>query len=234
MTSPTGADRRARWMMVAIGFNTITSLTAIGLWLASPRMTGGAPRSPISTTETRPAPQRNAAPPPNAAIPAPLVAPRPEPIPQTAPQPSSFAPDPEQAAPPIAGRAPASIRPGVSASPSLVALATRLTLHPQILASELADENGELPPGAADKLERAHAAGAAIAQRLSLDEGATQSMKTLLTSYAFRVLSEQKQAAPGAVDPSKIEELKTGTVNDIRSTCGDEAANAAEREINAI
>lgn len=231
MTAPTGADKRARWMMVAIAFNTITSLTAIGLWLASPRMTGGAQSPPAPTMDARPAPRPIAAPPPPIAAPR-LITPSPQGAPQ---QPTSFAPgEPEPAPPQRAGRDPAGIRSTVKASPSLVALADRLTLNPQILASELADENGELPPRAADKLERGHSTGGAIARRLSLDENKTQSITALMTYYAFSVLREERRAAPGAVDPTKIEELKASAVNDIRTTCGDEAASAAEREISGI
>jgi hypothetical protein len=121
--------------------------------------------------------------------------------------------------------------PGGTASPSVIALAERLRLHPQILADELGDANGEIPAPSAERLERGFTTAGALARRLGLDEGRSQSLVSLITFYVFSVLREEKMSAPGGADPARLEELTTSLLRDIRAACGDDAADAAEREL---
>lgn len=115
------------------------------------------------------------------------------------------------------------------ASASTTALADRLHLRPDALAQAFGDETGDIPRNVAQRLEQAHEAASSLAKQRKLDEGQTQSLTTLLTHYAFRVLQEEKSAAPGPADPTRIEALREEILTDVETTCGAEVRKAAEK-----
>ncbi len=115
----------------------------------------------------------------------------------------------------------------------MVALGERLHLDPQALALQLGDEHGEIPERWADRLERGFKTAEALARRLGLDESRTQSIVALSTYYVFSVLREEK-AAPGGVDPARVEALTDTLLADIRATCGEATAAAAKSDLAGL
>jgi hypothetical protein len=216
-------------MIVAIGFNTIASLTAIGLWVASPCRSGPGQCAPAASDTG------------NAARPAALTPPPPRrPRISQLPVPSSYGPPadgevaPDEQAPPSGNPIDRSTKSAVSPSPSLVALAESIHLNPQAIADALADEKGEISNSQAQRLERSFKTATALADRLSLNESQTQSLQALITYYVFSLLREEKRASPGSVDPATLEQQKSALINDIRATCGPDVASAAERVIEGL
>jgi hypothetical protein len=214
-------------MLAGIAFNTVASLTAIGLWIASPGRSGPAQcppekNAPIATAP----PPRTAAPrailPPNLPLDAP-----PRSRPRDAPE---LAENAENAEPPVNLIAPSKNPTGL-ASPALLELTSRLNLNPQVVAAQLGDETGELPKPYAERLERGFNAAGALAQRHNLDEGRSQSLAALVTFHVLNVLREEKKAAPSAVDPARIKELERALGEDVRISCGEDVARDVERAI---
>ncbi len=123
---------------------------------------------------------------------------------------------------------------GAPASASVVALGERLHLNPQVLSAQLGDEHGEISTLAADRLERGFKTGEALAKRLGLDESRSQSLVALITYQVFSLLHEEKQAAPGNVDPAKIDELTDALLEDIRVTCGEAAVAEAKSAVRGL
>jgi hypothetical protein len=115
----------------------------------------------------------------------------------------------------------------------VAALGERLHLNPQVLALQLGDEHGEVPKPRALRLERGFETGEALARRLGLDEGRTQSLVALVTYYVFSLLREEK-AAPGGVDPARLEALSDALLDDIRATCGEDAVAAAKSDLAVL
>lgn len=120
----------------------------------------------------------------------------------------------------------------VKISPATRALAERLNLDPQILAATFANESGDLPPNVSKGLERAFDSATSMAKNRKLNEAQAQSLVAILTYYEFSVLREEKSAAPGPVDPTRIEALQERNLLDIGTTCGEETRKAAEIEID--
>jgi hypothetical protein len=210
-------------MLAGIAFNTVASLTAIGLWIASP-----GPSGPAQCPPEKAAPI-SAAPPPRTASPRAIPPPN-LPLddpPRDPPEPAS---DGEDVAPPVNLVAPSKNSAG-SASPALIELTSRLNLNPQVVAAQLGDANGELPTPYAERLERGFNAGGALARRHNLDEGRSQSLVALVTFHVLNVLREEKKAAPRDVDPARIEELERALVEDVRTSCGDDVARDVKRAI---
>lgn len=214
-------------MVVAIGFNTVASLTAIALWLAAP-CRGGA-------MQCLPGESASAA--------ASTVAPRPASRPSSASGPHRGTPfgagpgtratgdgEDEELAPEVNGSAPI-LRKAAAVSASVTTLAERLHLNPGVLAEQLGDARGELPKPSADRLERGFEAGGALARRLGLDDSQAQALVALVTYYVFSILREEKNVGPGSVDPARIKELGEAAINDIRASCGEQAAAEATREL---
>ncbi len=220
---------RETWMLVGIGFNTITSLTAIALWVVAPPRSG-ASRGPSSeaVSATMPRPQAQPVMPPRRPLPTP------EPGPAAAP-PSGDEVLTDAPAPPVITRL--SQRQGqgeATVKASVVALGESLHLDPQVLTDQLGDEHGEVSRSAAARLERGFKTGEALAKRLDLDESKTQSLVALFTYHVFSVLREEKQAAPGSVDPARIDELTESLLNDVRVTCGEAIAADAKSAIAGL
>jgi predicted O-methyltransferase YrrM len=119
----------------------------------------------------------------------------------------------------------------VPAPAAVVELGQRIGLSPQALASQLGDEHGDLSALTTDRLERGFNTAAALAKRLGLDEGRTQSVVTLVTNHVLNLLLEEKKAAPGSVDRARIDELTSTLVDDIRVTCGDAVATEAKSAV---
>jgi len=220
---------RETWMLVGIGFNTITSLTAIALWVVAPPRSGATP-GPSSEAVSAAIPRP----------PAQLVMPPRRPFPRPGPGPAAASPPGNEVL--TDSPAPAAVaqlpqrqsKGGVAVSASVVALAERLHLNPEVLAAQLGDEHGEVPKPSADRLERGFKTAEALAKRLSLDESQTQSIVALLTYHVFSLLREEKQAAPGSVDPARIDELTDSILNDVRVTCGEKIATEAKSAIAGL
>ncbi len=119
----------------------------------------------------------------------------------------------------------------VKASPSTIALAERLHLLPEGLVQAFGDEAGDIPRDVAQRLDKAYDAAVSLAKQRNLNEAKTQSVTTLLTHHAFRVLQEEKAAAPGPADPTRIEASREQVLNALEMTCGAEVRNAAENLI---
>ena len=111
----------------------------------------------------------------------------------------------------------------------MVALGERLHIDPDALAAQLGDEHGEVSKPTADRLERGFMTAEALAKRLGLGESQTQSIVALFTYYVFSLLREEKQAAPGSVDPARIDELNAALLNDVGVTCRETVAAALKR-----
>lgn len=211
---------RETWMILAIGINTLASFTAIALWAFAPPR-GNAPATPPAGAVTRPQAQDQPIPPLRRS-PVKL-------IPGATPPPFD---GPVLAAPDIPTRA--TSKQGAGASTSVVALGERLHLNPQVLSAQLGDEHGEISTLAADRLDRGFKTGEALAKRLGLDENRTQSLVALITYHVFSLLREEKKAAPGTVDPTKIDELTDALLDDVRLTCGDPAAAEAKSAVRGL
>ena len=213
-------------MLVGIGFNTLASLTAIALWVTSPRGRGApaSPGGPSGAVVSRSQPQDQPVQPPH------RVSARF--LPGTAPQPVDDGVD--VVAPGSLARLPQRAGSGTAASASVIALGERLHLNPQVLTAQLGDEHGEISTLAADRLERGLKTGEVLAKRLGLDESQAQSLVALITYHVFSLLREEKQAAPGAVDLTRVDELTDTLLDDIRLTCGDPAAVAARSEVRGL
>jgi hypothetical protein len=123
---------------------------------------------------------------------------------------------------------------GGPAPPTVVALGQRLGLNPQVLSSQLGDEHGDLSALMTDRLERGFNTAAALAKRLGLDEGRTQSVVTLITNHVLNLLLEEKKAAPGSVDRARIDELISTLLDDLRVTCGDAVATEARSTVSGL
>jgi len=215
--------------MGATLLNTALSLTAIGLWFFSPN-THRQSSVPASSAEIAPLPA------PQTRPPRPLV----HAVPPL-PLPNGQTPPPEQLP---AGTFPPPVPPGIfdpggrartgnaKISPATKALAERLNLDPQILATTFANEAGDLPTNVTKGLEHAFDSATSLAKRQKLNEYQSQSLVTILTYYEFSVLREEKAAAPGPVDPTRIEALQERNLLDIATTCGEETRKAAEIEID--
>jgi hypothetical protein len=226
--SPRAKDRRTRWMIAGIGFNTLASLTAIALWAAAPRGAGTAQCPPIETSIA------GASWPPAAAGPrrAPLSGAAPA---ANRPPPAGWGDEPPlRVSPELLSRRPAAATAATPVSPALAALAERLHFNAAALAGEVGDEHGELPRAVADRLERGHDAGVALAKRLGLDEDKASSLAGVFTYHVVSLLREEKKAAPGNIDPSKLDELTATTLDGIRAVCGEAAADAATRELDDL
>jgi hypothetical protein len=211
-------------MMVAIGVNTLASFTAIALWAIAPRR-GDAPVGPPVAAISRPQAQD-------------LPIPRPQ-RPPARLVPGSTAPPqpidgPIHAAPDLPPRL--TLKQGAGSPPpaSVVALGDRLHLNPQVLSAQLGDEHGVIASLAADRLEQAFKSGEALARRLGLNENRSQSLVALITYHVFSLLREEKKAAPGSVDPARIDELTDTLVEDVRLTCGDPAAAEVKSAIRGL
>jgi hypothetical protein len=212
-------------MLAGIAFNTVASLTAIGLWIAG---RSGPAQCPPETTAPI-----SAVTPPRTTAPRTLLPPNPplDDSPRSRPRdPPEPARDGENAEPPVNLVAPSKNSTGL-ASPALIELTSRLNLNPQVVAAQLGDADGELPKPYAERLERGWSAGGALARRHNLDEGRSQSLVALMTFHVLSVLREEKKAAPGDVDPARIEELERALVEDVRSSCGEDVARDVKRAI---
>lgn len=214
--------RRERWMLTGIGFNTLASLTAIALWVVAPQR-GGPMKCP----------------PGEAALSIPPLPAQPVPPPRRSParldrgaaaQPGNgaFAEAPE-----LGARLPQKRLDGSAVPSSVTALGDRLHLNPQVLALQLGDEHGEVPARWAERLEHGFATGEALARRLGLDEGRTQSLVALVTYHVFSRIREEK-AAPGGVDPARLEALDEALLDDVRTTCGEDAVAAAKSALAGL
>jgi hypothetical protein len=124
----------------------------------------------------------------------------------------------------ISGPAPAAV----------VELGQRIGLNPQALSSQLGDEHGDLSALTTDRLERGFNTATALAKRLGLDPGRTQSVVTLITNHVLLLLLEEKKAAPGSVDRARIDELTSTLLDDIRVTCGDTVATEARSAVSGL
>jgi hypothetical protein len=216
--------RRDLWVLTGIGFNTVASLTAIALWALAPQR-GAAPlECPPGTAAVSPPPRR-------AFQETTLPGRPPARLPRSAAAPPDDRPAgaaPDRGAPLLqkqTGEAPVSA--------SVVALGERLHLNPQALALQLGDEHGEVPKAWASRLELSFTRAEALARRLDLDESRTQSLVALTTYHVFSKLREEK-AAPGGVDPARLEALTDALLNDIRVTCGEDVAAAAKSDLAAL
>ncbi len=212
--------------MGATILNTVLSLGALGLWFFSPNRGRDGLPSATSTNTSAPFPVA-AQPPPGPPNRFPQRRPG-----QAAPLPAP--PDmPAGALPPARFDARGLSRTGnFKIAPSTQALADRLHLDAQILAQTFADEAGELPPHVAKRLEHAFDSSTSLAKTRKLDESQSQSVVAILTYYEFSVLREEKAAAPGPADPSRIESIRNEILTDIRTTCGEDTAKATELEID--
>ena len=223
----TPGDRRAAWMLAGIAFNSVASLTAIGLWIASPgrdcpAQCPPAPTGPLAPPPSNPAPRADRPPP----LP-PALSPRPRPRDPPEPAQDTIA---EEATPPANPIALSKNSTGL-ASAALIDLTTRLNLNPQVVADQLGDANGDLPKPYAERLQRGFSAGGSLARRLGLDEARGQSLVALFTFHVLSVLREEKAAAPREVDPARIEELEAALLKDIRTSIGDDVAEEAKRAL---
>lgn len=102
---------------------------------------------------------------------------------------------------------------------------------PEGLVQAFGDEAGDIPRDVAQRLDKAYDAAVSLAKQRNLNEAKTQSVTTLLTHHAFRVLQEEKAAAPGPADPTRIEASREQVLNALEMTCGAEVRNAAENLI---
>lgn len=214
---------RETWIIVATGFNTVASLTAIALWAFAPRR-GDAAVSPPGVAISRPQAQDQPLPPPRRAPMRPI---------QGAPPPSSID-GPILPAPELPARLTSKQGLGSPAPAAVVALGQRIGLNPQALSSQLGDEHGDLSARMTDRLERGFNTATALAKRLGLDENRTQSLVTLITNHVLSVLLEEKKAAPGSVDRARVDELTTTLLDDIRVTCGDAVATEARSAVSGL
>lgn len=120
---------------------------------------------------------------------------------------------------------------GAPAPAAVLELGQRIGLNPQALSSQLGDEHGDLSALTTDRLERGFNTATALAKRLHLDEGRTQSVVTLITNHVLNLLLEEKKAAPGSVDRARIDELTSTLLDDIRVTCGDAVTTEAKSAV---
>lgn len=222
MTEQQHPDKRFSWLLAGVVFNTLTSLTAIGLWFFAPNRGPAENKTPAQQTPASTAPNRPA-------LPGPRFPP---------PQ------GPVGAQPPLLGGdiAPAHPLPRIDARlaargsdasipASTQELAARLALRADALATGLGDEQGVVPQPYAKRLEHAFDAATSLAKQRKLDESQTQSLVAILTHYEFSVLREEKSALPGPVDPTRIEDIREQQLTDIQTTCGEDTRKAAELEI---
>jgi hypothetical protein len=223
-------DKRITWLIGATLFNTVISLAAIGLWFFAPNrgrdQSGAAAKIDASTAA-----------PAVARPPIPPLGPVPRHLPGHPSGQSSPFPPPLDvqagALPPARLDARGLDKTGnVKIAPSTQALAERLNLEPQTLALTFADESGEIPKNTANRLEHAFDSASSLAKRRNLDESKKQSLVAILTYHEFSVLREEKAAAPGPVDPTRLEEIRNETLTGIRTTCGDEMGKDAEAEMD--
>lgn len=227
MTSPPERRpllRRDTWIAAGIGLSLLSSTTAIALWVFAP---------PRSATVPEPAPSAST---PLGVPPAP---PRRASLATPGKSTNSRAPRGDNTADPAPRWLPADVRvpsrrAAAPASPSVLALADRLHLNADVLVAQLGDPQGEIPKAAADRLQRAYDAADALAVRLGLDEGRTQSLSTLYTSHAFSVLAEERRSAPDPLDPERREQIEEATLDAIRATCDEDTATLAEAEIASL
>lgn len=211
-------------MLTGIGFNTIASLTAIALWALAPQRGAAPPECPPGKVAVSLPPRR-------VVQEAPLPGRPPARLTRGAAAPTDDGPvvaGPDKGGPLLqkqTGEAPVSA--------SVIALGERLHLDPQALALQLGDEHGEVPRAWAVRLEQSFTRAEALARRLDLDESRTQSIVALSTYYVFSVLREEK-AAPGGVDPARIEALTDTLLADVRATCGEATAAAAKSDLAGL
>ena len=209
-------------MLTGIGFNTLASLTAIALWVMAPHRGGPLQCPPGQAAASIPPLPAQPVPPPRR----PPARPDPGPTAQLGSGVVVEAPEP-------AARLPQKQLEGAAAPGAVVALAERLHLNPQVLALQLGDAHGDVPKPWAARLERGFEAGQALARRLGLDEGRTQSLVALFTYHVFSRLREEK-AAPSGVDPARAEALDEALLDDIRTTCGEDAVTAAKSALAGL
>lgn len=214
---------RETWIIVATGFNTVASLTAIALWAFAPHR-GDAAVSPPRLTISRPQAQDQPLPPPRRAPMRPIVGP-PPPSPIDGPMPP---------APDVASRPTSKQGLGGPAPTAVVELGQRIGLNPQALSSQIGDEHGDLSALTTDRLERGFNTATALAKRLGLDENRSQSLVTLITNQVLSLLLEEKKAAPGSVDRARIDELTSTLLDDLRVTCGDAVATEARSAVSDL
>lgn len=224
MTEQQPPDKRFSFLLAGVAFNTLTSLTAIGLWFFAPNHAPAERNPPTHETPASTAPNR----PP---LPGPRFPPPPGPFGAQPPPPGGGG-DLGLARPlPRIDARLAARGSDASIPASTQELAARLALRADALASGLGDQQGVVPKDYAKRLEHAFEAATSLAKQRKLDESQTQSLVAILTYYEFSVLREEKSALPGPVDPTRIEDIREQQLTDIQTTCGEETRKAAELEI---
>lgn len=225
MSAAKPTDKRISWLIAATLLNTALSSSALGLWFFAPNRARETLPPGIASTSSPPPLAARPGVPPRDRLPRRRI----DPI-----APGPVVPEgPTEALPPARMMNPGSSRASaVKASPATTALAERLHIWPESLAQAFADETGDVPHNVAQRLEQAYDTAQSLAKQRNLDEAQTQSLTTLLTHYVFRVLQEEKKAAPGPVDPTLIEALRENILNSVGTTCGDETRKAAESVID--
>lgn len=216
-------DKRFTWLFAGFAFNTITSITAIALW-------GFAPTRIANTSAARPESSSTLPP-----FSAPRVNPQ-RPYSQLTPgaPPSAGDAQPTSPPPPRIDTQFLDTSPNVTVTASTETLAKRVNLRPDFLAESLGDEKGEIPKGYASRLEKAFDAAKAFTTRLKLTEPQTQSVVAIFTHYELSVLREEKAAAPGPANPTRLEALTNEAITSIRATCGEDTSAAAADELERL
>jgi type IV secretory pathway VirB10-like protein len=227
MSSKISQDKRFSWLIAATALNTIASLTALGLWFFAPNSNRNTTPTPASAefAQAPPPPMRPSRPWPNS-----FPQPPPGQSASTPNSPNTPASPPESVG--IFDPRGLSKTSNAQITPATRAVAERLYLDPQILTAALANDAGDLPPDVVKKLDHALEASTSLAKSRQLNEYQTQSLVSILTYYEFAVLREEKAAAPGPVDPSRLESIRERNLQDIATTCGEDTRQAAEKEID--